>query len=184
MGIIKGIARHERNRAARRAIKKAVKSRGLLGKLVRGAIIYTIVSTLATSVLPQAVSVAATFKDNGPYTKEEFVEQTKDWVQSKVDDFTGTFTKIVDDTKLASEEAMKEMAQDFGEKAEIFANENGTTFLKASIARVVDSIYNRFLHRISNRYTHRSTSSLLFFHSKCTLCICNLQYDNHSLHFE
>lgn len=28
MGIIKGIARHERNRAARRAIKKAVKSRG------------------------------------------------------------------------------------------------------------------------------------------------------------
>ena len=29
MGIIKGIACHERNRAARRAIKKVVKSRGI-----------------------------------------------------------------------------------------------------------------------------------------------------------
>ena len=138
MGIIKGIACHERNRAARRAIRKAVKSKGLFGKIVRGAIIYTIVSTLATSVLPQAISVAATFKQEGPHTKEEFVEYTKDWVQNKVDDFTGTFSEIVDDAKFANEKTIKEMAQDFGKRAEIFANENGTTFLKASIARVVD----------------------------------------------
>lgn len=109
------------NRSFFRSIRRALIKTG-----VTLSIMTCISMAITNNAKEKAAAIALEFQNEMQVT------------QSDVDKYAEDTMNIVTNSDCSSEEGVEQMVNDIKDRAETFANDNGTVFSKASVSRVVD----------------------------------------------